>query len=345
MIITSIEALVVRVPKEWGCVGRLADYPGRDVYPATPEEALETVLARVETGDGLFGWGESQALSAPQVAGTIIDAILRPSLEGREFGGAAVEIEALWNDMYNRMRLCGHTGGFMLDAIAAVDLALWDLAGKIHGFPVAQLIAGKAAKPRVEGVVNCLAGETAVARANCAREYADAGCRKFKIFYQGSRRELLDEFDLLAGVCGSQNVAVDALWNLDPAAAPALGAELDRRGALWLENPFAPEDPRPPRRPGRPHAHAYRVGGNAAHASRTTALLRKPRHERGATGRRPLRHYRGPADRPCGGSGGDGDRPPPYAVAGGRCCSPPFSSRPPCPTARWPPTPPGNWQP
>jgi galactonate dehydratase len=124
----------------------MAGFPTRQVCPPLPGESLHGLLARVTTDSGLTGWGESQALSAPEVGGAIIRSLLKPFLEGQEFSGAGIEIESLWDGMYNQMRVCGQTGGFMLDAIGALDIALWDLAGKILDTPIATLIAGDAAR-------------------------------------------------------------------------------------------------------------------------------------------------------------------------------------------------------
>ncbi len=243
MRITGVEARIIRIPRDWGGAERVAAFPTRQVCPPVPDEALHGLLARVTTDSGLTGWGESQALSAPEVAGTIIRSILKPFLEDREFEGAGIEIESLWDGMYNQMRVCGQTGGFMLDAIGALDIALWDLAGKILRTPIAALIAGDAAKRSVDSYVNYLPGDTAADRLSRARVFHDAGSTRFKLFHEGSERALLDEYDALAEVCGSENIAVDAQWRLDPVRAVAFGRKLDRRRALWLESPFPPEDP------------------------------------------------------------------------------------------------------
>jgi D-galactarolactone cycloisomerase len=239
MKLVSIEALVIRISRSCGGAGRVPPRP-----PRKTGEELRTVLARIGTDAGLTGWGESQAVAAPDVAGAIIHSLLKPVLEGREFNGTGLEIESLWKSMYNQMRACGQTGGFMLDAMAAVDIALWDLAGKIHGVSIAALIAGCQARTRLETYVDYLAGDTDAARLDAARLSRDAGCRRFKILYHSSERELLETYDALAGICGPENIAVDAQWRLDPAIAAGFGAELDHRGALWLESPFPPEDPR-----------------------------------------------------------------------------------------------------
>jgi D-galactarolactone cycloisomerase len=245
MHIASIEALIIRIPGHWSRPGRLTGRQVQDVYPGARGDDLQTVLARVGTNTGLTGWGESQALFAPEVTGAIIQGILKPTLEGKTFSGEGLEIETLWNEMYNRLRTCGQTGGFMMDAIAAVDIALWDLAGQIHRAPIARLIAGAAARSELETYVNHLPGETIAQRVECAHAYAEGGATRFKIFHRSSRADLFEEYDALAALCGPHNIAVDALWGLDAAKAQTFAAELDRRGALWLECPFAPEDPAP----------------------------------------------------------------------------------------------------
>ena len=238
MLITSIEALIIRIPGRWGDSRRLA--PHAD--PAAHCQPFETVLARVTTDAGVAGWGESQATSAPEVAGAIIHSILKPALEGKPFGGTGLEIETLWDAMYHRTRTSGQTGGFMLDAMAAVDIALWDLGGRIHGASIASLIAGGGARRKLETYVDRVAGETLAERLENAAACRAAGCRRLQIAYDASRRELLESYDALARVCGSENVAVDGLYRLDPGRGAAFAGELDRRGALWLARPFAADD-------------------------------------------------------------------------------------------------------
>ena len=51
-------------------------------------------------------------------------------------------MEALWDRLFHSMRLRGHTTGFMLETLAGVDIALWDLAGKRLGQPIYKLLGG-----------------------------------------------------------------------------------------------------------------------------------------------------------------------------------------------------------
>jgi D-galactarolactone cycloisomerase len=202
-------------------------------YPALYSTRLEGTLVRVTLDDGRIGWGECQAPLAPQVPAAIIEHILAPVMEGEAFDGSREEIKALYDRMYATMRVRGQTGGFMLDAIAGVDLALWDLAGKIAGQPVSRLIAGSP-KSRVPAYLSGLAGTSRDAKLEFAKPFLDAGLSTVKIYYESDWNAVLDLMDGL-----TVPVAVDALWHL-----PSEGAAeaLDDKNCAWLECPYMPEE-------------------------------------------------------------------------------------------------------
>jgi muconate/chloromuconate cycloisomerase len=102
-------------------------------------EAVNFVLVRIETADGLVGWGEAACLGGPtwseesaeSVAATV-ERYIAPWLVGRD----ATEIEALRQEMGRRLQ--GNPF-----ARAAVEMALWDLAGRALGVPVHRLLGGR----------------------------------------------------------------------------------------------------------------------------------------------------------------------------------------------------------
>src|SRR4051812_19978529 len=155
MKIASVEAIPVRLPRNRDQARRTAGSPtslqaGSGHYRwSTTVSALysvwfETALIKVTTADGLTGWGEAQAPLAPEVACTIVDHLLRPVLIDIEFNPDPAGIAAVWDQMYSTMRVRGQTGGFMLDAISGIDIALWDLAGKTRGVAVCKLMSDTA---------------------------------------------------------------------------------------------------------------------------------------------------------------------------------------------------------
>lgn len=76
---------------------------------------------------------------APRVHQMIVSDLLTPVLLGQD----AREIEPLWEKMYSTQRLRGYSDGFYTEAIAGVDIALWDILGKYTGLPVYRLLGGK----------------------------------------------------------------------------------------------------------------------------------------------------------------------------------------------------------
>ena len=207
-------------------------------------DRLETTLVKVVLDNGLVGWGEAQAPVLPRVSAVIIEDLLAGVLIGEAFDGTRRRIEELWARLYQTMRVRGQTGGFMLDAISGLDLALWDLAGKLTGLPVCRLIAGDRALRQVPAYLSGLAGEDRVA---FAKAHYDQGFRVFKIFFDADAPALLRHLDELRSALGPEaRLAVDALWRLNWPADAAFIAELTERKLEWLEAPFMPDVDHPP---------------------------------------------------------------------------------------------------
>lgn len=235
MKIVSVEARPIRLPRDLnqatGTAGSptllssgRADYRWSSVYPALYSIHFETALVRIKTDSGIIGWGEAQAPLAPEVACAIIDKLLGPMLLEESWEPNREDIERLWEKMYSTMRVRGQTGGFMIDAISAVDIALWDIAGKAADVPVSQLLC-ESPRSTVPAYLSGLA------------RGADPGSfRLVKRFFDTPTTE--EFFADLPDGC-----AVDALWRLTPEGALDFGHELDRRHAAWFEAPLLPEDP------------------------------------------------------------------------------------------------------
>lgn len=115
-------------------------FPGRAdmrhlcVYPSE----RSTALIRVRTDSGIEGIGEAHAPAAPRVVKTIVEDLLCPVLIGED----PRSIDVLWERMFSTMRLRSHTQGFTLEAIAGIDIALWDIRGKYYNEPVWRLLGG-----------------------------------------------------------------------------------------------------------------------------------------------------------------------------------------------------------
>src|SRR3989449_1976959 len=154
-----------------------ADIPVRRPHHMsfTTLEAVNFVFVRLETSDGLVGWGEAACLGGPtwseesaeSIAATI-ERYIAPWLRGRD----AAHIEALRTEMARRVQ--GNSF-----ARAAVEMALWDLNGRALGVPVHRLLGGRV-RDRVplSWSLAVTSGEAEVAE---AREKVARGHRIFKI--------------------------------------------------------------------------------------------------------------------------------------------------------------------
>ncbi len=111
-------------------------------YPEPHYNGIErfVTLARVETRDGLVGWGEciSQFREASLATKVLIEEGFAPLLIGER----VLDVERLWHKMLDRIWWYGPEG-IAAFAVSAVDMALWDLKGKALGLPVCQLLGGQ----------------------------------------------------------------------------------------------------------------------------------------------------------------------------------------------------------
>ncbi|MCD6521143.1 MAG: L-rhamnonate dehydratase [Anaerolineae bacterium] len=96
----------------------------------------ETVWVKVTAEDGTFGLGPC---SFGRPVASIIEDHFAPKLIGQD----ALAIEKIWDMMFRMSKPYG-TVGLASVAMSGVDLALWDLAGKLHGCPVYELLGGPA---------------------------------------------------------------------------------------------------------------------------------------------------------------------------------------------------------
>ncbi len=106
----------------------------RTVYPTFDR----SVLVRMTTEAGVVGWGETYGIVAPGAVAALINDLLAGFVIGRD----ASDPSAIYDDLYDMMRVRGYTGGFYVDALAALDIALWDIAGQEAGKSVRDLLGG-----------------------------------------------------------------------------------------------------------------------------------------------------------------------------------------------------------
>jgi galactonate dehydratase len=99
-------------------------------------DKVSIVLVELHTTDGIVGYGECLGRFGAQAYASFINEVLAPLLLGR----SAFDIRQHWIRM--RAALTGRAGGILIEAIAGVDIALWDVVGKALQQPVHRLLGG-----------------------------------------------------------------------------------------------------------------------------------------------------------------------------------------------------------
>ncbi|MCE2489727.1 MAG: mandelate racemase/muconate lactonizing enzyme family protein [Anaerolineae bacterium] len=244
MPIESIDAIPVRLRRDEAYLGALPPHtevgnyflrpPYRCLYSAT----YETVFVRLRSSEGLTAWGEALAPVAPEVVCAIIEQLLAPALIGRETLGAG----RLWHLMYDLMRDRGYYGGHMLDAISAVDIALWDAAGKLLDQPVHALIGG-AFREDVPCYVSGLPRPSDDGRVELALDWQAKGFHAFKLAAgYGVRNDETTTRRLREALDEGSTLLLDAHWTYTVEEALQLGRRLEGLEVGFLEAPINPED-------------------------------------------------------------------------------------------------------
>ena len=201
-------------------------------------------LVEVHTDEGVSGWGEAfaQGLEPPQIAATVIDKALRPLVTGAN----ALDVEVLWHRMYDMTRDYGRKGS-VVAAISAVDIALWDIAGKFHGVPVHSLLGGAfrtRVQPYATGFYRIHGQGEADRLADEALRHLDAGFSHMKVKLGYGVDDDLACMRAIGKAIQGKPVAlmIDTNHAYGRAEALRLGRALSDFNLRWYEEPVAPED-------------------------------------------------------------------------------------------------------
>ena len=200
---------------------------------------VESALVRVTLSDGSVGWGEATEPICPEVICRLATQLLAPLVGGTTFA----DPPALWDFCYDLNRGRGHSAGYQLLAMAALDVAVWDALGRRHDTPVCGLIS-ETPRQAVPVYLSGIRRGNISERIALLRELTADGLRGAKIFVDGDTEATLREVKALReGVPGNWDLMADALWSYsDVEAAARAKRRLESHGVQWLECPLLPED-------------------------------------------------------------------------------------------------------
>jgi galactonate dehydratase len=240
--IAHVETIYLRVPRppaphmghalRPNAQGYLIDPDNGTIYPADDR----TLLLRITCEDGTVGWGETYGIVAAGVVRELVSDVIGPFLVGKD----ALDVQRIWQALYDMMRVRGYTGGFWLDALAATDIALWDLCGKQLGQPVRRLLGG-AARARVPAYITHIAGGDEASRLAAVDELHAQGYRGFKV-HASTAFDAVSLIHRMRERHPSIDIMLDLHWCCTAAEALEIARRIEPCRIAFLEAPCRPED-------------------------------------------------------------------------------------------------------
>ncbi|MBX3098105.1 MAG: mandelate racemase/muconate lactonizing enzyme family protein [Salinibacterium sp.] len=227
-----------------------------DVFPVQyPEpndsDALRCLtFVRIRSSDGAEGWGEAVTMFPGATAAT---AIMVESVRELLVGRDPLANVALWHELQNEAWWYGHRGGIFSFALSAIDIALWDLKGRISGLSLAHLLGG-ARVDTLPTIASTHAFDPSleVEAERHGRYVTEHGFKGFKIG-MGKRGEThigyevardIEFMRLLREAAGPDAMIMldrgkKITWTLNDAIARVRGFE--EYNLSWIEEPFEPD--------------------------------------------------------------------------------------------------------
>lgn len=217
------------------CINLLFDYPQRRGFESsggvTTSRVTSLVLVHTDMGQVGIGSGYSH----PALIQIVVE-----QLSALLCGMDPQNVEAIWEKMYGWTRWFGRKGAAMT-ALGAIDVALWDLRGKVLGKPVWKLLEGTEAS--CPAYASALLWNTFDGLAAEAVGHLDRGFRRMKM-----RLGRDEDYDVAAvqtvrkAIGPQHDLMCDASMRYHLALARRLGQSLADQRAFWFEEPFPPED-------------------------------------------------------------------------------------------------------
>jgi D-galactarolactone cycloisomerase len=210
-------------------------------------------LCRVEADDGTVGWGEAVTSwpDACRATEAMIDGIGAELVVGRD----PLDNIDIWRSIRRRAWWYGNRGGISSFALSAIDIALWDLKGKLLRVPVTQLLGG-VHHERLPAIASTHPRDASLEveadrHARYIGELGFQGC-KLGLGKKGEARlgsEVDRDVELLRLLRERVGAGPMVMWDRgvntltwDVSFALRLTAGLEEHGLTWMEEPFEPED-------------------------------------------------------------------------------------------------------
>ena len=204
-------------------------------------KGLDVVLIRLETADGLVGWGEAFSYNCRRAVASAFEDMVAPVVRGRE----VTDIAALMAELQQTLHLFGRYGITMF-ALSGLDIALWDLAAKAAGQPLGEFLGGPGGGPGGGPAVREIPGYASLFRYGEPEVVAERTSAALAEGYRHIKLHEIREAEVAAAreAAGPEvPIMVDANCPWSPSEARDMALRLKPYNLHWLEEPiFPPED-------------------------------------------------------------------------------------------------------
>jgi len=199
--------------------------------------AVDVIVADLETADGVTGTGFSYVLGG---SGAIVVAMATDLIDRFVSGSVLSAPAALWRRLAASLNRLGRGPGYL--AIAAIDVAAWDLHAKRLGVPLGIALGGEARAVPVYGSGGfgpLQAPEDAVEQ---ALRYAEKGCGAVKLRLSGRAADIARLEAVASALPAGVRMMADVNEKCDLLQATWLANECGAFNLLWLEEPLPADD-------------------------------------------------------------------------------------------------------
>jgi L-alanine-DL-glutamate epimerase-like enolase superfamily enzyme len=199
----------------------------------------DTIIVRVETSEGITGYGEAHPGRSPGAIVSLIHSTLAPLLIGMN----ATDCVGAWQRVH-RMQLSSHgLGAGAAMALSGIDMALWDIRGKMANMPLYELLGGSLRRiPAYAGGI-ALGYQAKESLAEEAKGYVEKGYSALKLRVGDTVRSDIERLTYVRTVLGDHiDILADANTAYTVADARRVLPVLAEIKAGWLEEPFACND-------------------------------------------------------------------------------------------------------
>lgn len=199
----------------------------------------DAIIVRVETSDGITGYGEAHPGRSPGAVTSLIHNTLAPMLVGMQ----ATDVVGAWQRVH-RMQLSSHgLGAGAALALSGIDMALWDIRGKAAKMPLYELLGGTRRRvPAYAGGIS-LGYQPKQSLAEEAQEYVARGYKAIKLRLGDNAKVDIERVLHVREALGDGvDILTDANAVYTMADARRVLPVLADIRAGWLEEPFACND-------------------------------------------------------------------------------------------------------